>query len=245
MLSRLTTTTKAFRRFNRSRFLTKQSEKSKLIRSMTSKFTAPYVILHSPYFSFRQQQQLPHRYIRLSSTYPYVTASISAGCVLFAADVSAQLLTNTTSVWDHKRTLSLSIFGFVYYGGPCKALYFLYDKVFSPKQFMMKAMIDCCVHTPFLLVPCFYYITGILKGDNVDNITSQLRKEWFVASTGSVAFWLPMQLICFRFVRFVSPSLSHSKKITTRRKHSGTPAQPHSIRHMLLLPSQNMALIFI
>jgi hypothetical protein len=154
----------------------------------------------------------------LSSTYPYVTASISAGCVLFAADVSAQLLTNTTSVWDHKRTLSLSIFGFVYYGGPCKALYFLYDKVFSPKQFMMKAMIDCCVHTPFLLVPCFYYITGILKGDNVDNITSQLRKEWFVASTGSVAFWLPMQLICFRFVRLFSLSLC----LTQQENHDST-----------------------
>jgi protein Mpv17 len=176
-----TTTSKKSQLLQQNKFFSSSS------KSMLSRVTAPY--------------------IRWSSSNPYITSAISAGCILFAADISAQslkqgqfILQGDRKLWDYNRTLSLSAFGMIYYGGPCKALYFLYDRFLSPKQFITKALIDCCIHTPFLLVPCFYYITGFFKGDNLEKITTQLRKEWFVASTGSVAFWLPMQLICFRYI---------------------------------------------
>ena len=38
---------------------------------------------------------------------------------------------------------------------------------------------------PFMLLPCFYLITGLAKGQKLNEITEQMKSEWVVASTGT------------------------------------------------------------
>mmetsp|Transcript_12094 Transcript_12094/g.23293 ORF Transcript_12094/g.23293 Transcript_12094/m.23293 type:complete len:101 (-) Transcript_12094:187-489(-) len=61
-------------------------------------------------------------------------------------------------------------------------------------------LIDCYLHTPFLLIPSFYALTGSIKGQTPKEWGRQLRDEWMTASFGSVLYWTPVQIVCFRFV---------------------------------------------
>jgi hypothetical protein len=83
---------------------------------------------------------------------------------------------------------------------------------------------DVYFHTPFFLVPTFYFFTGMIKGPGVPNtpfiwpenygqqeeipsvseqlqkIKTQLSNEWLEASFGSMLFWTPVQFINFTTV---------------------------------------------
>merc|ERR1719391_641009 len=89
-------------------------------------------------------------YARMSNRKPYLVAAMTATSILTCSDLSCQLLealyiNNAPAFeenqhkgwrgclhkWDWRRTLALGAFGFLYYGGPCKALYMAYDRMFS------------------------------------------------------------------------------------------------------------------
>lgn len=112
-------------------------------------------------------------------------------------------LADALALWDKRRTLGMTTFGLFYYGFPCKLLYMSYERVLGPGVPIVKAVFDSCVHTPFVLIPSFYFVTCTVKGQESHGPKGwiqQLEREWYVASTASAAFWVPAQIICFRFL---------------------------------------------
>ena len=56
------------------------------------------------------------------------------------------------------------------------------------------------IHGALLLVPNYYMITGLVKGQSLEQIATQLRAEWFNAAFGTCFFWTPLCALNFRFV---------------------------------------------
>lgn len=163
--------------------------------------------LHGLQTRFRSQFKIKAwQYTYMSESYPHMSTAVQAGGILFSADVIAQSLvsqlspSDSESSWNVGRSLIMGAFGFTYYGFPCKYVYFLYDKIFGSRRVVAKALVDCFLHAPFMLLPSYYAFTGILSGSSFREWTSKLRREWVHASLGTVAFWTPVQLICFKYI---------------------------------------------
>lgn len=141
-------------------------------------------------------------YKNFSKTKPYICASITGFSVLSISDITSQKVSkwNTNYPYDYRRTVGLAMFGFLYYGFACRKIYFMYDKLFGMGKPILKSVIDCTLHTPFLLLPSFYFITGTCKGDSVHKIYEQLKSEWIVTASGTSAYWIPLMLISFRYM---------------------------------------------
>jgi len=75
---------------------------------------------------------LKKRYARLSERYPFTTAGLTSSVVFLCSDCFAQCVLTSDAVdhgFDYRRCGGLVMFGLVYYGGPLKAMYLLFDKV--------------------------------------------------------------------------------------------------------------------
>jgi len=152
----------------------------------------------------RVGRQSAAKYAAVSNKRPYLVSSVSATAILTCSDLTCQAVERLISgqqpkpAWDWRRTLSLAVFGCLYYGGPMKFIYLTYDRLtLGPGK---KTIIDVCLHTPFLLIPSYYMMTGPIKGFTLNDSFMNLQAQWFESSTGSVAFWLPMAALNFRFV---------------------------------------------
>ena len=152
-------------------------------------------------------QRIGQQYARASSSAPHTTAGVTAAAIVASADVTCQSLLQPTSAGeliDYNRTLGLTVFAAWHYGGPAKFLYLLYPRIFRTGSELRKAIlsvaVDVYAHTPFLLLPSFYVITGAFKKQTISESVEQLRREWWVAAFGGVLFWTPMCFINFRFV---------------------------------------------
>ena len=42
----------------------------------------------------------------------------------------------------------------------------MYDRVLGPRMPMVTMFVDVFIHTPIVLIPCFYYLTGAIKGES-------------------------------------------------------------------------------
>ena len=131
-----------------------------------------------------------------------VSAMITGGSILSISDLTAQCISSCfieNYKIDLQRTLAMGVFGTFYYGLIARKLYFVYESVFGPGRVVTKAVIDCCVHTPFVLLPCFYAITGTVKGQSPTQVYEQFKSEWWTSSTASVAYWYPMMMFNFKY----------------------------------------------
>jgi hypothetical protein len=144
-------------------------------------------------------RNLGSTYARLSGENPHIAAALTGGGILGTADYCAQKITGI-EVWDRERTLALSAYGFLYYGGPMKFFYLRYDRHIGPGRPLVTAFVDVCIHTPFFLLPCFYTLTGTIKGQSLSTTFNQFQNEWLEASFGSIIFWFPAQYLCFKYV---------------------------------------------
>mmetsp|Transcript_46141 Transcript_46141/g.124416 ORF Transcript_46141/g.124416 Transcript_46141/m.124416 type:complete len:202 (+) Transcript_46141:2-607(+) len=123
--------------------------------------------------------------------------------MLGIADVGAQSITCPGEPWDCRRTLSMASWGVVWYGGP---QVWLWTRVYpqligrgTMAQAVASGFSDCCLNVPFLLLPCFYIWTGLIKGQTFQTSCEHLRAEWYESCTGMAAFWLPFQVLNMRF----------------------------------------------
>lgn len=132
---------------------------------------------------------------------PNRAAAFSSGVVFFSADCTAQYFSykRDGTEWDFNRCLALTSFGCIYYGGICVRLYRVYDRVFGRKTFFMKALFDCCVHSPFGVIPSFYLWTHMFERRQ-DSLIERLQNDWWAASTASTAYWFPVQMTCFSLI---------------------------------------------
>jgi len=173
-------------------------------RLMVSRVPSPPTICGSnTMWRFRHRLlNVGKRYASFSIRRPFLAAAFTAGSILTGADLFSQSLECSFGgkpfEYDLRRTMSLAAFGFLYYGGPVKLLYLMYDKFFRTAA--MKVMFDVGVHTPFMLIPMFYGITCTVKGKPMSETWKQLKEEWKEASLGSIGFWLPTCFVNFALV---------------------------------------------
>jgi len=149
-----------------------------------------------------QARNIRVHYNQISGNKPYITAMLTGGSILTISDLTAQFVSSRFTDnyrFDLRRTFALCAFGTFYYGLIARKLYFVYESVFGPGRAVLKASVDCSIHTPFLLLPCFYAITGTFKGQTPIEIYEQFKKEWWTSSTASIAYWYPMMWINFRY----------------------------------------------
>jgi len=85
-----------------------------------------------------------------------------------------------------------------------KFLYLAYDRFFGVGKAWQvvskKLIVDVCLHTPLALIPSFYIITGLLRGDSLEASINHLKSCWLTASFGCLFFWLPVCTLNFAFV---------------------------------------------
>jgi len=150
-------------------------------------------------------RKVAHGYAKQSTERPFLVAAITGGSTLSFADIFAQYVTRSEEKfsWNKSRTLGMLVFGTIWYGGPCKALYFGYDRFIgtgTALRAVYTSAIDCCLHTPFLLLPNYYLITGLIQGLSIKQIKGKLTGEWVTAASGMGAFWSPTMIINFLLV---------------------------------------------
>lgn len=142
------------------------------------------------------------KYIHVSVSRPYLTAMVTGGTILTISDCAAQYF----SSWgvygykhDWRRTFALCMFGTFYYGTVARAIYAYYEWYFGVQQVLQKTIIDCCIHGPLIVVPCFYFMTGVIKGESLTDIHQQFKREFMVTAVGTLLYWIPVMFISFRF----------------------------------------------
>lgn len=146
------------------------------------------------------------RYASLSMRWPHLVAAGTAASIIGAADLSCQSILQRDNArgTDWVRTLGVTVFAAWHYGVPTRMLYFWYDRFFGVAPLLStafkKMFVDVYIHSPLLLIPSYYVITGTIKGETTDQIARQLRAGWFTASFGTALYWTPLCMINFYFV---------------------------------------------
>eukprot|EP00300_Choanocystis_sp_HF-7_P010022 c16748_g1_i1.p1 GENE.c16748_g1_i1~~c16748_g1_i1.p1 ORF type:complete len:210 (+),score=35.41 c16748_g1_i1:30-632(+) len=146
--------------------------------------------------------QLNQAYERFTLRRPFLSAAMTSGTIIGTGDVISQTLLapkDAQDDFDWLRLLSAAGFGMFYYSGPLRIVYKLYDRVI-PTRPVLKTLIDCCVHTPFGVIPCYYYFTGAIRGQSIRESTEKLKRDFFSVGFGSMGFWLPVMFFTFRVV---------------------------------------------
>lgn len=135
--------------------------------------------------SFRLSSLLS-RYTTLLEIHPYKT-NIASGIALCAiGDVMCQNMVLDVVEFDYRRCLSMMSFGGIYNGFINLWVYSKYPKVFpkfmksTPARFGIAAtLVDNFIHVPIFYTPGFYYITGIVQGQDREEINSTLWNGYF------------------------------------------------------------------
>ena len=153
----------------------------------------------------RPAMAVGERYAYLSTKHPHKVAGLSACGVMTSADLTVQsLIQRDPNGIDWQRTTGIFIFAGWHYGVPAKYLYLWYDRYFgiapTLRTAMLKMGFDVYVHSTLVLVPSFYVITGVVKGQTLQQVAAQYRQEWLEANFGTSAYWTPLCIINFYFV---------------------------------------------
>jgi hypothetical protein len=141
------------------------------------------------------------RYALIADRRPFVCSALTATTLVGLGDLIAQSLSHRPGqVYDVRRTLAMSAWGTVFYGGPQKALYLAFQRVFAGRP-VLQVFLDCFINVPFFLLPSMYITTGLLKGRQTwDEIKEQLTTDWLDAVLFSCAVWVPVQYFNFKFL---------------------------------------------
>jgi hypothetical protein len=123
---------------------------------------------------------------------------------MLVGDVAAQRLTKPDDDWDSRRSLAMVAWGLMWYGGPQQYLWTrLYPRLIgrgTTMQASLTAFTDALAGQLIWYVPCFYMVTGLLKGQTVRESEQILANEYLNTVFGQAGFWLPVQYINFRYV---------------------------------------------
>ena len=98
----------------------------------------------------------------------------------------------------------MGIWGVVWYGGPQQWLWLrLYPRLIGEGtvlRALAKTFADSTVNVCVALIPCYYLVTGTVRGKSLNDIQTQLKKEYFGACFGMIGFWIPACFLNFFFV---------------------------------------------
>jgi len=145
------------------------------------------------------------KFISIAQRRPFLVSGITSGASMWLTDIGMQRLTaDEQDGWDWRRSLSMLTWGLVWYGGPQQFYWTrLYPALIgqgTTKQAALKVFADVIVNPLCTYVPCFYMLTGLVKGYSLNQSWENLKNEYVEACFGMAAFWLPVQFGNFRFV---------------------------------------------
>lgn len=161
--------------------------------SSTSKHVMSYIA---------RLQSVHSSYHRTSTRRPYLTAMITGGTLLSVSDLTAQFVTSRfveNYTFDLQRSFALCMFGTFYHGIVSRKIYFIYEYLWGPGRPFLKTFVDCGIHTGFSVIPCFYMMTGLLKGQSANQIYDQFQREWITSWTATSVYWTPLMFINFKY----------------------------------------------
>lgn len=191
-------------------------------------------------------QRIAAKYASFSSRRPYLTAGLSAMGVLGLSDFTAQYISQLGEPGpfklDRRRWCALVIWGTLFYGGPCRYIYTVYDRIWATgaKAALNKSLADAFGNTFFLVIPSFYIGTGMMKGQTFNQACQQLQDEWIEAQFGSLLFWLPIGFANFyliplhsRILAVTVESFIHKTWLSWLSNRDRQAQQPKASRNVL------------
>jgi hypothetical protein len=103
-----------------------------------------------------------------------------------------------------RRIISFSMFGLLYSGGFQVVMYRRFDQYFgmgsAMRQALAKVAADCLIHAPFIYIPSFYLITGMVQGLGFSGSLTKLRDNYNETLQCYLILWCCPMLFCFRCV---------------------------------------------
>eukprot|EP00900_Chrysochromulina_parva_P022482 jgi/Chrpa1/4868/Chrysochromulina_OHIO_Genome00014357-RA len=125
----------------------------------------------------------------------WLQAPLQASAIGTSGDLVCQLAVEgkTLSRIDTRRSLSFSIFGFLYSGIFQRALYLRFDQIFGVGQDLrtvsLKVASDSLLHGPFLYIPTFCISTAVLQGSSSEEVWERFRSNWAPMVQAYLGIW--------------------------------------------------------
>ena len=106
-----------------------------------------------------------------------------------------------------RRAGGMVTFGVLVNGFWCTLVYPLYRRALPAfwlatplREGVGSCFIDEFLHLPFVYSPAFFYITGLVQGDSLDECTETIREGWLTSLIATWLIWIPLQTLNFGFV---------------------------------------------
>mmetsp|Transcript_11224 Transcript_11224/g.21163 ORF Transcript_11224/g.21163 Transcript_11224/m.21163 type:complete len:224 (+) Transcript_11224:225-896(+) len=130
-----------------------------------------------------------------------------AGTIAAAADLTVQLTSSKSksiSDVDLRRTGSFFAFNFGYVGFFQRLVYLRFDTIFGVQNTMRvigsKVAADTLIHGPFVYIPSFYLVTGLLQGYGFKGSFDRFRVQYADTMKAFLTIWFVPMIVFFRFV---------------------------------------------
>jgi len=133
--------------------------------------------------------------------------ALQASALAGAADLTVQVTCNKPQEigdLNLQRVISYSMFGLLYAGGFQVVLYRRFDQYFgmgsAMRQALVKVAADCPIHAPFIYIPSFYLITGMVQGLGFSGSLTKLRDNYNETMQCYLMLWAVPMFVLFRCV---------------------------------------------
>lgn len=137
----------------------------------------------------------------------WIKLAAQAGSIAAAADLTVQLMANKSKgekEVDVRRMGSFFAFNFAYVGFLQRLIHRRLDVLFGVQNTLRvigaKVAVDTFLHGPFLYIPSFYLITGMLQGHGLQGSLNRFRAQYADTLKTYLTIWFVPMIIFFRFV---------------------------------------------
>ncbi|KAI0562220.1 hypothetical protein FGB62_64g150 [Gracilaria domingensis] len=142
-------------------------------------------------------------YMRAMSRNPVLTKAITTSLIAFLGDVLAQKfsqMANKEFLWDMRRTLAITVWGFCFMGPTLHYWFSTLDKLYTNKYSVISKLItDQLLFAPFFN-SAFMMGVGTLEGHSLKEVSDTVKTKLWSAMKANWMLWPAAQFINFSFV---------------------------------------------
>ncbi|XP_010277092.1 PREDICTED: protein SYM1 [Nelumbo nucifera] len=153
-------------------------------------------------------------YLGMIGSHPVLTKSITSALIYTAADLSSQMISETSSEsFDSIRTLRMAGYG-MFVLGPSLHFWFNFMSRVFPKRDMVttlkKIVMGQTVYGPTMTV-IFFSLNASLQGENGAEIVARLKRDLLPTLKNGLMYWPMCDFVTFKFIPVhLQPLISNS-----------------------------------
>ncbi|OVA09311.1 Mpv17/PMP22 [Macleaya cordata] len=153
-------------------------------------------------------------YLGMIESRPVLTKSVTSALIYTAADLSSQMITETTSEsFDSIRTLRMAGYGLLIMG-PSLHFWFNFVSKILPKRDVLTTLKKICmgqtIYGP-IMATVFFSLNAALQGENGDEIAARLKRDLLPTLKNGLLYWPMCDFITFKFIPVrLQPLVSNS-----------------------------------